>query len=161
MNPEPWQHLTTIEWKSNGADGDWTWELTLSWRMLYHWANKPCPDTCRFRLMTPILLTILIVRDYCLQSRFLGIRCTIEYLCVSPLKFDTLKVGWMKGSWFNSLATDTFVLNWKTLPFPPSRNGLPFNATTPGNKFHSTYFQSIRFQGTHTHILNCISDSLI
>ena len=51
--------------------------------------------------------------------------------------------------------------DWKTLPFPPSRNGLPFNATTPGNKFHSTYFQSIKFQGTHTHVLNCASTSLI
>ena len=66
-----------------------------------------------------------------------------------------------QGPGFNSLATDTFVLNWKTLPFPPSRNGLPFNATTPGNKFHSTNFQSIKFQGTHTHILNCILNSLI
>ena len=46
----------------------------------------------------------------------------------------------VEGPGFNSL--DTFVLNWKTLPFPPSRNGLPFNETTPGNKFHSTYFQS-------------------
>ena len=66
-----------------------------------------------------------------------------------------------QGPGFNSLATDTFVLNWKTLPFLPSRNSLPFNATTPGNEFHSTYFQSIKFQGTHTHVLNCTSNSLI
>ena len=46
-----------------------------------------------------------------------------------------------QGPGFNSLDTDTFVLNWKTFPFPPLRNGLPFNVTTPGNKFHSTYFQ--------------------
>ena len=37
-----------------------------------------------------------------------------------------------QGPGFNSLATDTFVLNWKTLPFPPSRNGLPFN---PGQRY--------------------------
>ena len=40
----------------------------------------------------------------------------------------------------NSLATDTFVRNWKTLPFSLLRNGLPLMATTPSNKFHSTYF---------------------
>ena len=79
----------------------------------------------------------------------------------APSLFHWMVVKCRQGPGFNSLATDTFVLNWKTLPFPPSRNGLPFNATTPGNKFHSTYFQSIKFQGTHTHVLNCASTSLI
>ena len=35
LNPGPWQHLTTIRWKSDGAAGNWTRDLQLSRRMLY------------------------------------------------------------------------------------------------------------------------------
>ena len=44
-------------------------------------------------------------------------------------------VKWHRGPGFSSLVTDTFVLNWKTFYFPPSRNGLPLYETTPCNKF--------------------------
>ena len=75
----------------------------------------------------------------------------------TPSLFHWMVVKCYQGPGFNSLAIDTFALNWKTLPFPPSRNGLPFNATTPGNKLHSTYFQKWHFQVISTHLVlkNC------
>ena len=63
-----------------------------------------------------------------------------------------------QGPGLNSLATDTFVLKWKTMPILWSRNGLPFNATTPGNKSYSTYFQSIKFQINVSFDTDIISD---
>ena len=88
LNPGPWQHLTTIRWKSDGTAGNWTRGLPLSWRMLYHWATDPRPDTCQFRLMTPILLTLAACQQLSLLSIYGWINMYKYKYCESSVELD-------------------------------------------------------------------------
>ena len=48
---------------------------------------------------------------------------------------------WLSGTMYQGSISwlQIHLYYWKTLAFQPSRNSLPFNTTTPSNKFHSTY----------------------